>query len=117
MSDRTIAMLIQQQRIELAFEITLAALLLAALILGSVAAVQMLRYRSTQSVTRALVVATLLIITCVVMEHQTSINHRIARDRAIAEYERVFLVERIGGAEDTHHGASRNDGAAEEVRP
>jgi hypothetical protein len=114
MSDRTITMLIQQQRIELGFEITLATLLLAALILVSVAAVQMLCRRSTQNITRALVVATLLTIAFGAIQHQVRINHRIARDRAIAEDERRFQAERMDGAEDT---ASLNDGAAEEVRP
>ena len=109
MSDRTIAMLTQQQRIELAFEITL-----AALILVSVAAVQMLRHRSTQTITRALIVATLLTITSGAIQHQVRINHRIARDRAMAEDPCMSQAERTDGAEDT---ASLNDGAAEEVRP
>jgi hypothetical protein len=115
MSDRTIAMLIQQQRIELGFEFSLAALLLAAVILGSVGAVQMLRHRSTQTVTRALVVATLLTITFGAIQHQVRINHRIARDWAMAEEDpRMFQFERTDGAEDT---TSLNDGAAEKVRP
>ncbi|MGH9627466.1 MAG: hypothetical protein ACRD7E_03765 [Bryobacteraceae bacterium] len=112
MSNRTIAMLIQQQRIELAFEITLAALLLAALILGSVAAVQRLRRHPRLRVTRALVVATLLTTTCSAIQHQIRINHRIARDWAIGEDER--RAERTDSSEAT---ASFNDGAAEEVRP
>jgi hypothetical protein len=89
MSDRTIAMLIQQQRIELAFEITLAALLLAALTLGSAAVVQALRRRSRHTVTRALVMATLLTIACGAIQHQVRLSHRIARERAIAEDERA----------------------------
>jgi Flp pilus assembly protein TadG len=113
MSDRTIAMLIQQQRIELGFEFSLAALLLAAVILGSVGAVQMLRHRSTQTVTRALVVATLLTITSSAIQHQVRTNHRIARDRAMADDPCMFQADRTDGAEDT---ASLNDGAAEEVR-
>jgi hypothetical protein len=113
MSDRTIAMLIQQQRIELGFEFSLAALLLAAVILGSVGAVQMLRHRSTQTVTRALVVATLLTITFGAIQHQVRINHRIAQDRAMAEDPCMFQAERTDGVEDT---ASLNAGA-EEVRP
>src|SRR4030095_16951042 len=88
MSDRTIAKLIQQQRIELAFEITPAALLLAAVILGSVAALEVLRHRSTQKVTRAFVVATLLTITCGAIEHQVRITPRIVREGAIAEDDR-----------------------------
>ena len=118
MSDRTIAMLIQQQRIELAFEITLAALLLAALTLGSAAAVQALRRRSRQTVTRALVMATLLTIACGAIQHQVRLSHRIARERAIAEDEhaaRLTLADRADNIQST--AADCRDGRAEEVRP
>jgi hypothetical protein len=109
MSDRTIAMLIQQQRIELVFEITLAALLLDALTLGSVAVVQALRRRSRHIVTRAFVMATLLTIACGAIQHQVRLSHRIARERAIAE------DERADGIQST--AADCCDGRAQEVRP
>ena len=117
MSDRTIAMLIQQQRIELAFEITLAALL-AAVTLGSAAVVQALRRRSRHTVTRALVMATLLTIACGAIQHEVRLSHRISRERAIAEDERAAglnLTERADDIQST--AADCCDGRAEEVQP
>jgi hypothetical protein len=61
-----------------------------------------------------LVVATLLTITFGAIQHQVRINHRIARDWAMAEDPCMFQAGCTDGAEDT---ASLNDGAAEEVRP
>ena len=118
MTDRTIGMLIQQQRIELAFEITLAALLLAALTLGSAAALQALRRRARHTATRAFVMATLLTIACGAIQHQVRISHRIARERAIAEDERAARLnpaDRADGIQST--AADCRDGRAEEVRP
>ena len=118
MSDRTIVMLIQQQRIELAFEITLAALLLAALTLGSAAAVQALRRRSRQTVTRAFVMATLLAIACGAIQHRFRLSHRIARERAIAEDERAAGLNLTERADDVHSTAADCcDGRSAEVRP